>query len=542
MPRAIIALALFVLSPAAALAATHTHTTSDGHETALCTCRLATAAEAQDLAASPDGWMQDEPRASSTTGEVPYALFPDWVGTRTRAIGTLAFGDADGDGDQDLFVGTYWANQFPPLVDYYNFLYLNNGGVLEAEPSWISSDQRHTTDAKWTTINGDTLPDLFVANGGESLQPSQVFYGQAGPLPTTAGWTGVSGYWAVGCAVADFDEDGDVDVAVANQGNSADPYRPTTLYRNSGTSLQTSPSWNSNQIGITNSASWGDIDGDGDLDLAVAGWSGWQTGVFENTGTTLTTGFYWTTGVPSRTDKGIGWAYVNGDTLADLAVGGNGGVDWLFEGIGTTLGATPVWSSTESYHGCQELQWADVDQDGDPDLATINFGNGHTRIYLNNGGSLSTVADWLFDDSSSGTALAFGDINDDGYPDLAVGPANGPVKVFMNAGAPVGVEETARDLPGPGVVRMVASPNPFSSRVTVTLQAASPFAVHEVALYDVAGRRVAGMTPADGAAARTRTIAWDVAGARELPAGVYFVRASLGDGRVAGARVVRLGR
>jgi hypothetical protein len=479
---------------------------------------------------SPDGWVQEGPRESFTRGTVPLPLVPNWVGTRIRATGVLLWGDADGDSDPDLFVGTYWASQWPPLVDYYNFLYLNNGGMLEANPSWISSDEKHTSDAGWARINNDAYPDLFCANGGSSLQPSQVFYGRDGLLPTTAGWQNAGGTWTTGSSLADFDLDGDIDVATSNQGISPNPYRPTYVYRNTGAGLETSPWWQSNQVGITSDCDWGDMDGDGRPDLAVSGWVGWETGVFRNLGNTLDPSFAWTTGHPERTDKGVGWARVDHDTMPDLAVGGNGGPDWLFHNDGTVLGANPVWASSEAYTGCQDLTWVDVDRDGDQDLAMIHFSTGHARIYLNNDGLLSTIADWQYDAASSGTAIAFGDVNGDGWPDLAIGTANGPIELFLNQQLPAGVEQSAADLPSGSAVSILTGPNPFSDRLTVTLESGSPIGVRSVALYDVSGRWVADLKAPSSMPAYARMTTWSVTGlGRGMRPGVYVVRASLVD-------------
>ncbi|MGD8396395.1 MAG: VCBS repeat-containing protein [Candidatus Eiseniibacteriota bacterium] len=517
--------------PARSSGQSHVHVSPDGQVSAACTCRPATAAELADPALAPDGWVQDGPRESYRLDGVPLPTAPDWVGTRVRATGALVWGDADGDGDDDLFVGTYYGQMYPPIIDYFNFIYLNDGGMLESEPSWISVDERHTTDADWGLIDGDTVPDLFVANGGQSLQANQVFFGQAaGILPVSAGWVSNDNCWAIGCALADFDQDGDVDVATANQGNTANPFRPTYIFRNTGNGLESSPSWASAQIGITNDVDWGDMDGDGWLDLAVSGWVNWQTGVFRNLGTTLETGFAWTTGQPSDSDKGIGWALVDGDARPDLAVGGNSDPDRLFLNEGGMLGATPVWSSGESYHGCQDLAWVDIDHDGDDDLATINFGNGHARIYLNDGGTLSTLADWQYDAASSGTALAFGDVNGDGWLDLAIGVANGPIELFLNTGAPAAVRNEMRVAPARQRLGVVLAPNPLRPGGRLLVEGDRAFRIEQVMLADVAGRRWSigaadDALSGDGGLAGRHALALSAAGgvAGRLPAGVYFL-------------------
>jgi hypothetical protein len=543
----------------------HVHVSPNGREQATCTCRPATPEERLDLSLSPDGWVQDEPRASFNRGTVPYSLVPDWVAGRVRACGGLAWGDADRDGDMDLAVGTYFANMWPPIVDYYNYIYLNNGGTFSEPPGWISPDQKHTAAVFWADLNGDTHPDLFCGNGGSSFHPSQVFYGQNGLLPTTPGWQSASVAWLTDAAPADFDLDNDVDVATANEGNSADPYRPTYLFRNLGNGLETYPSWASAQVGITDACDWGDMDGDGRPELAVTGWVNWQTGVFRNLGTTLDPNFAWTTGHPERTDKGIGWSDVDGDHHLDLCVGGNGGPDWLYRNEGTMLGALPVWSSGESYHGCQELLWEDVDRDGDEDLVTAHFSTGHVRIYLNEAGVLPSVADWQYDDASSATAIAFGDLDGDHLPDLAVGVANGPVKVFLNTGTAEGAPETAADLPRDGL-RLTAGPNPCHDRAILRLESTRTLASISIDVFDVTGRVVAslhrGIRPSagcgfgedSGGSSPVRPVGaprgvsrwiWTPSDGADAGAGVFFVRVIATDDEVGGrwtttTRIVRL--
>ena len=63
-------------------------------------------------------------------------------------------------------------------------------------------------------------------------------------------------------AWADWDLDGDLDVAVAAE------YEPTRVFSNDGTGAF-QLTWMAKESDGARAVAWGDLDGDGDLDLAV---------------------------------------------------------------------------------------------------------------------------------------------------------------------------------------------------------------------------------------------------------------------------------
>jgi hypothetical protein len=138
------------------------------------------------------------------------------------------------------------------------------------------------------------------------------------------------------------------------------------------------PDWESSDTEVSTGAALVDIDRDGWLDLVVA----------------------------------------NGNDMAQqrLAVYYNQG--------GGTFPPTPDWQSADvAYNG--HLDVADVNADGWPDVAVAVLGrfsvaDNAARLYLNNSGTLSSTPDWEADVVAHAFACAFGDVNNDGRPDLAI--------------------------------------------------------------------------------------------------------------------------
>jgi len=96
------------------------------------------------------------------------------------------------------------------------------------------------------------------------------------------------------------------------------------------------------------------------------------------------------------------------------------------------------WQSDDiEYNG--HLDVADVNGDGWPDVAVSHLGEYSTlrpiaRLYLNNQGTLSSTPDWNADIIGNAFGCDFGDMNNDGRPDLAVatGWSYSPQHFFHN--------------------------------------------------------------------------------------------------------------
>jgi hypothetical protein len=317
--------------------------------------------------------------------------------------------------------------------------------------SFIVNASGGTGNYTWTMASGGSLPaglsitnwglisgtptaagtyqvTLQVTDGTSTVSKNLSLLVNAASSPaifnSTPDWSSSNSELTYSLAWGDVDGDGDLDLAVGNwEGNNE-------IYLNSGTALATTPAWTSSNSLKTNIIAWGDVDGDGDLDLAVANQE--NNEVYLNTGTTLATTPAWTSN-NSLYSKSIAWGDVDGDGDLDLAVGNWGGNNEIYINNGTILATDPGWTSSNSF-STKSVAWGDVDGDGDLDLAVGNYGINENEVYLNSGTILATTSAWTSSNSANTNSIAWGDVDGDGDLDLALGNHDGKNEIYLNTG------------------------------------------------------------------------------------------------------------
>ncbi|WPP51671.1 VCBS repeat-containing protein [Catalinimonas niigatensis] len=146
--------------------------------------------------------------------------------------------DFDGDGNVDLFVGVR-AKPFLYGVPVNGYLLINKGkGEFEEVTSAIAPQLLELgmiTDARWLDYDDDQDLDLLVVGEWMGVSLFENEHGKFTDVSDQAGLADTEGFWNA-IAVADLDQDGDLDLVAGNHGlNSrfkASEGKPLSLYVN----------------------------------------------------------------------------------------------------------------------------------------------------------------------------------------------------------------------------------------------------------------------------------------------------------------------
>lgn len=338
------------------------------------------------------------------------------VNDHSQSYGSSFF-DFDNDGDVDLYVANFTnsLNRFYENDGNGNFTLLNN--------SLTTSISGSSLGHSWIDYDLDCDYDLYISNGGVDGSQNNHLFQNTGDsfVQVLTGDVALSNGNSQTSNWGDFDNDGDLDLFVANLGN-----QNNFLFQNDGggnfTALTSTPPTIS--AGESNDANWVDYDGDGDLDLFVANQLNQNNFLFQNNNGTfvqINTGIIVNDGGESY---GSVWGDYDNDGDLDLYVcNAVWQANFLYrnDGGGNFTKITSGSIVTDAFNS-YGASWIDYDNDGDIDLFVTNIGGQNNCLYRNEGNSIFTriFSGSIVNDGGHSRSCNWADIDNDGDLDCYV--------------------------------------------------------------------------------------------------------------------------
>ncbi|HKE21405.1 MAG TPA: CRTAC1 family protein [Bryobacteraceae bacterium] len=318
----------------------------------------------------------------------------------------------------------------------------------------------------WIDYNRDGLLDLYLVNGAETVafKPAKplasALYRNNGDGTftdvTASSHVGAEGLFGMGVAVGDYDNDGYPDLMVLGYGRSI-------LYHNNGDGTFTDVTA---RAGVANagkwasSAAWFDYDNDGRLDLAIANYVDWTPErnsycgaqgpglrsychpddyhgtaptLYHNNGDGTFSDVSQSSGLAKSPSNGLGIVTLDydGDGRQDILIANDGRANSLFHNNGDSTFTEAAYEAgvavgedgtTEAGMG---IDAADASGKGWPDFIVTHLDQQQTRFYRGLGHG-------MFEDATAAARLAYAtfqfsgfgvrfvDFDNDGWPDIFI--------------------------------------------------------------------------------------------------------------------------
>jgi len=276
---------------------------------------------------------------------------------------------------------------------------------------WFNLREGSAANVSTNTITFDSISTF-----------SQYLIGRRWLSDINAGLIGVKN---ASIAWGDYDNDNDLDILITGMASSSHPYNPVSrIYRNDPSADGQSRVFNDINAGLTgvrsSSASWGDYDNDGDLDILLSGYStsGDISKIYRNDAGNFTDINAGLIGFSSGSSI---WGDYDNDNDLDILLG-RGSNFKIYRNDGPSTGLGYIFTDINAVLPDMDVNfaaWGDYDNDSDLDILVTGryLATYHNTFLLRNDlGNFTNVGAGLT--GACEGSVAWGDYDNDGDLDI----------------------------------------------------------------------------------------------------------------------------
>ncbi len=367
-----------------------------------------------------------------TTVNAQFVQFND---TLNMQQGDVVAADIDNDGDLDIIVSGETGN--PATVK--NAVFINNAGTYTLQGTENVITPGHFADIKFGDVDGDGDMDvIFNGNSNGDMGKGIAINDGIGNFSRSA--LDVTSA-TISCGFADFNNDGLLDYYVIGNGTAN---MGTMFFQNTdGTFTKDQSSFNSLNL-IDPDISIVDFNNDGYIDMFISAWD--ETARTRYSSLLINDGFgkFVALAQPSIIRKGFGssvWGDVDGDGWMDLLLNGDGGADGegssdiyrLYKNNGGSLEAKATFNDYRQISVGDGSRMVDWDNDGDLDIILTGWsgtkGRQVTMLFECTNATNFTYTENALSNTDfpgvSESSIETADLNNDGKIDLLITGYNG---------------------------------------------------------------------------------------------------------------------
>jgi len=352
------------------------------------------------------------------------------VEAQSETSASVSIGDIDRDGDLDVVFakGRHW-----PL----NELVLFNDGMGKFTAGVLVDAPDRTYSAALADLDGDGDLDLVISN---DRPDRKLVYLNDGTGHYRAASTFGAPEWSTRyVTVADLNGDRRPDLIVANRSGGTGTDKPSFICLNDGKGAFPVCRPLATQSATIIVAA--DLDGDGAVDLFVPHRDGGRNLVFWNDGTGTFSTPPTAIGPPQSSIRAAAAADIDGDGAADLLVGDEktGLFVYLGEGARTFAAPRALGGAPGSPYS---VAVADLNRDGTLDIVVGNDNSPGLLLFNQGKGKQLQFLTTSWNDGKGAVyGVAVGDLDGDGWPDIAAARSDAPNGIWFNG---PGVQGTVR--------------------------------------------------------------------------------------------------